>query len=745
MRRLAIFSFAFAAATAAYVWLLSSTIALCLSGALLLTTLLCLFGRSRPCCRVRIAALGLAVGLFWSWGYEQRILMPRRALCGDLVPISATVAESATETDYGCRVMVRLDRGSMMLWLNCAPENIQLGDRLTLTAEVSDATGAGKSDSLYYQAKGISLLGFQRGTMEVERPERLPVSCWPVAATQWFRGQIEKIFPADVSAFAAALLSGDSSGLDYTTTNELSLTGITHIISVSGMHISLLVGIVMLLTGKRRRIAALVSIPVTLFFAAMLGFNPSVTRSVIMNAVVLLAPILRRESDSPTSLGLALLLILGANPWAIANVSLQLSFAAMVGLLWLTPLLTDWAMSLFGKKKLHRLPSPLSGLVRTVVSLLAASLGATALTLPLVACYFGVISLVSPLTNLLTVSLLSFCFSAGVVAVVLSLWLPLGLAAGWLIAWPLRFALWIVHLCAQMPYAAVYTESVFVAAWLIVAYAMLAAFLHQRKTCRPGALVAGLLVTLMGAILFSTYTDSELRVTAYDVGQGQCIVLQSEGITAMVDCGGDAGDANGESVARSLLMQGTSRVDVLVLTHFDTDHVCGLEQLLQRVEVGQIFVPLAEDSASRTRVLALAEAHAIPVMEVTDSVTVEFSAGVLRLLPPEDPTRSNASLAALMTVEDYDVLITGDMDMSGERYLLHTYDLPDLEVLVAGHHGSRYSTAPDFLSATMPDAVIISVGENSYGHPAAEVLGRIAVCGAVIYRTDLDGTVTIMK
>lgn len=745
MRKLAVFSFSFAAGAAAYIWLLTQRAALMLAALLGLIVLVSLFFSGKPAKRVRIGAFGLAAALLWSWGYEQIVLEPRRALCAQEQSLTALVVDTPMQTELGSCVTVRLPEGRAVLYLDCAPDALSIGDRVSLKATVRDATGAGEFDSLYYQSKGISLLAYQTGAMQVEHPERLPVSCWAVFCTSVLRRQIGTIFSGDAAPFARALLTGDTSGLSFETRNQLSITGIAHMVSVSGMHVSLLVGIVMLLTRRRRRLSALVCIPVTVFFAAMLGFAPSVTRVVVMNAVVLMAPILHRENDGPTSLGLALLLILIVNPWAIASVSLQLSFASMVGLFWLTPRLYAWAMGRFSPKKLRAMPSLLRKALHSGVSILAASLGATALTAPLVAIYFGMISIIGPLTNLLVQPLLSLTFSAGFVAVLLSPCRPLGLLLGRALSGIIRFALDIVALCADVPYAAVYTQSVYIIAWLLVAYAMLIVFLLRKKTCRPRTLACWLVITLLCGIAFSGFSEKEASITAFDVGQEQCILLRAEGITAMVDCGGDEGDENGEAVARSLLMDGIPYLDVLVLTHFDTDHVCGVEQLLSRVSVGQLFVPMAESSNNRAEIYVLAQEYGITVTEVTSTTTIEFSTGILQLLPPEDPMQDNASLAALMTVDDYDILITGDMNISGERYLLHTYDLPDLEVLVAGHHGSKYSTATELLTRTAPDVVIISVGENSYGHPSSEALGRIAACGATIYRTDLDGTVTISK
>lgn len=117
----------------------------------------------------------------------------------------------------------------------------------------------------------------------------------------------------------------------------------------------------------------------------------------------------------------------------------------------------------------------------------------------------------------------------------------------------------------------------------------------------------------------------------------------------------------------------------------------------------------------------------------------------MQVFAPVYGDEKNVGLSALLSVQEYDILITGDMDTSAELALLRTHSLPDLELLVAGHHGSRYATSDTLLRATMPETVVISVGENHFGHPAQEVLDRIAAIGAAVVRTDLDGDIIIMR
>lgn len=188
------------------------------------------------------------------------------------------------------------------------------------------------------------------------------------------------------------------------------------------MHCGFLMTLILLLTGRHRhRLAAVLALPVLMFYTLLTGASPSVVRACIMVVFVLAAPLFQRDSDPPTTLSAALFLILLANPFAAASISLQLSFGAMAGLLWLTPKLQDL---LLGER-------PSGKVCRLLVSSLSATVGAMAFTVPLCAVYFGSLVLISPVSNLLCLTASSLVFTLGLGAVLASfLWVPLGTVIG---------------------------------------------------------------------------------------------------------------------------------------------------------------------------------------------------------------------------------------------------------------------------------------------------------------------------
>ena len=243
----------------------------------------------------------------------------------------------------------------------------------------------------------------------------------------------------------------------------------------------------------------------------------------------------------------------------------------------------------------------------------------------------------------------------------------------------------------------------------------------------------------------ASHTAGRLTVSVLDVGQGLSVALLSGGRAALVDCGGTGADNPGDTAADYFQSLGLSRIDLVVLTHYHTDHAGGIPELLERLEVGLLVLPdVEEDDPLRREITALAEEKGIEPLFLAEDADVTFGESALRIYAPLGSGGANEEgLSVLCTAGDFDGLITGDMNDTVEKRLIKYGSLPDLELLVAGHHGSKYATSEELLLGTRPELAVISVGYNTYGHPAPETLERLAAAGCAIYRTDWSGTVTI--
>ena len=511
------------------------------------------------------------------------------------------------------------------------------------------------------------------------------------------------------------------------------------------MHVSILLGMILLLCGGNHRLAAALGLPAAAFFIVMTGAPASAVRAGVMQALVLCAPLVRRENDPPTTICAALLVLLMQNPWSLLSVGLQLSFASTAGIVFFAGGLYR---SLSENQFLTRLLRPktvLSSLLRAMLTALCCTISSMVFALPITALQFGTVSLAAPVVNVLALWMLSIVFCAGLLTALLALALPA--AAGvcaWALSWPVRLVLLLVRSAAKLPFAALYLENGYLiaAAAFLYGLALLLALRPRAVQFWQAAAAAVLVTACCMGLSCADYALPEACFSMLDVGQGQCLVSRSGESVSVIDCGGQE-DASGETAARFLLARGVTQVDRLILTHFDADHCNGVRQLLRRVRVKTLYVPdVSPENNLRTKILFAAAQAGAEIRFVTNDLTLPD--GMRMFAPTGSAEESNTGLCVLAAGEKYDILVTGDLSEQAEYRLLSTHALPRAAVLVAGHHGAASSTSEALLRAIRPEAVLISVGaDNRFGHPADETLRRIRIAGAAVFRTDLSGTITI--
>ena len=694
--------------------------------------------------RALLIGTGLALALGWNWLYGFAVRDPLVGLSGRSGTASMALLEYAVPTDYGAKVTVKLEGyplGKVVYYGGEDLLDLRPGQTVTAQVKFQDAARLREDTITNFTSQGVFLLAYQRGEDAVygEGSAGSP-RWWPARAARAMQDHVAELFDGDEAAFLSAILTGDTSGLSEEARSDLSEAGLSHILAVSGMHCGFLMTLILLVTGRhRRRLLAALALPILVFYTILTGASPSVVRACIMVLFVLAAPLFQRDSDPPTTLSAALFLILLANPFAAASISLQLSFGAMAGLLWLTPRIQDL---LLGEKSRGRV-------YRLLASSLSATVGAMVFTVPLCAVYFGSLVLISPVSNLLCLTASSAVFMLGLLAVLASfLWLPLGAVIGFLPALLTKYILWTSGVLASLPYHAVYLTNPYLKYWLVFLYGLFAAAYFLRPRARRKYAVATVLAAMSLAVTVwlgaPHYTRSGLDAYVLDVGQGESVLLSSGGQFALVDCGSRNSwyDAGGIA-ADHLATMGCGTLDYLILTHYDYDHVSGVTELLARTRVGTLLLPdVADDAGMRLQVELAARDHGADIRYVRAETSLPLGRSSLTIYPPGDVKGDNEQcLAILCTYGDYDLLITGDMNMAAERQLIAEHDLPDIEALVVGHHGSKSSTSEELLEAVTPEVGIISVGDNSYGHPTEDALRRLVLADVDICRTDKQGTV----
>ncbi len=689
--------------------------------------------------------LGLGLGFAWLLLYRAVYLSPLEGLDGKTVPLSVTATNFSEQTDYGYTVDAVAElEGKPYVLRVFQSENRMLSPGTVINGDfkLRMTTPAGQKDSAYYRGSGCFVVATQKSEIALTQSERGDVWFLPARAGRAALEHIRQFFPADTAPFAQALLLGNTSDLNYAVDTSLKVSGIRHVVAVSGLHVSALFGAIYFLLRRRRVLAFLISLPTLLFFAAVTGFSPSVVRASLMAGLMALGAAINEEYDGLTSLSFASLVMLVVNPFVILSVSFQLSVASVAGILLFASPISSRMIALLPKQKAK---SAGGRALRWVAGAVSVSVSALVFSAPLSAYYFGAVSLIGILANLLIIWMIPPLFCG--IAVVAALggcvsWLCGALA--WLLSWVIRLILWAAHVLSQIPFAAVYTQSGFIAAWLVLVYCLVALLLWRRKHFLPLFLVGA--ISLAAAIAASIVVPrmDNLRLTALDVGEGQAILLQSAGKSYLIDCGGDSDSAAADEIAQTLLSQGIFRLDGLLLTHYDRDHTNAVENLLTRIEIDRFYLP---NQGQTELALRLEERFPERIVWVDADMQLSLPSGVLTLLAPGKTETDNENcMCVLFASPDYVILITGDRSRTGERELLRRYALPDVDVLIAGHHGSRNSTSEELLYAVRPEIVVISAGRNNrYGHPAQALLERLTAFGCTVYRTDLQGSVLIRR
>ena len=691
----------------------------------------------------------MALGFGSFFLHAQRTLVPALQMDGETRSLTGEVCSYPQSYETYSRIELRiggegLPGGKMILY---ADGNSLLGfspgDLLRCEVKLKrpDLRYGERYDS--YISRGVYLTGNAKSS-----PEKVGTgSFWrtlPLLLNRALTARVDEIFPSDTAPFMKSLMLGDKGDLygDLALHTAMSRAGFLHIVAVSGMHIAFLVGLIQLLFGKTPRSSVLCLVLIWLF-VPVTGSSPSAVRAAIMQSFLLTAPLVKRENDPITSLSAALGLILAINPYAAGSVSLQLSFSAMAGILALAERLQESICALFPERLALRLRAP--------ISTAASSIAVLAFSTPLMVWHFGSLSLLSPITNILGLWAVSFCFCGGYLSCLLSfLLLPLGASAAWLVSWLTRYLFWVARLVSGIPFAVLYCAKLPSYLWVGLVYALSLLFAFSRMRRGWKILLPLMLSCMMLALMLVATRHDYCRggtISVIDVGQGQSLAVMRGEETIIIDCGGiNSLDNAGETAGSYLIACGRDHVDALLLTHLHADHVNGVPMLMEMLPVETLILPAGVDDEDGMlgTILEAAVRHHVQIEFLEQDEERNIGSIHMRLFAPIGSGEVNERcLTGVFSLGDYDMLVTGDSSKVTEQELLRLHPLHDLELLIVGHHGSRYASSGELLGSIGAKTAVISTGYNTFGHPTTETLQRLDAYGYTIYRTDLNGTVEI--
>jgi len=591
------------------------------------------------------------------------------------------------------------------------------------------------------------------------------------------RGLFHSCLTARNAALFRALILGERQGITTELREPFNQTGLGHLLAVSGLHIGLVAGVVFFLFKWAlsrsyrltlcldvRKLAALLTCLPVVGYALLAGFQVSSQRAMIMALAFLGSLILGREREVWSTLSLAGLIILVFDPNALFSISFQLSFMAVVGILWLTPVILTWLRRM--ERSSYETSASRNRLLDYLIGLTAVSAAAVFFLLPLTCHYFHRISLVSLPANLTTVPILGMWIIPFGLLSALIVPFSTGIAGFFLHigAWGLNIMMSIIEFWANLPGSSIWTVTPNSFEILLFYSIIFFTFFFKRfRWAKTALVVVGILI--LGDIAYWVHTvrfNKNLEVVFLDVGRGNAALVSFPGGKKMlIDGGGFASssfDVGRMVVAPYLWHSKILRIDYLVLSHPQADHMNGLRfiarffhpkefwhngdkaemqtyrELMDIVEKGKICQMLPMDlkgdiqiNGARVRVL-----HPGPGMEA------------LRI-PDDNKRLNNNSLVLKITYGRTSFLFPGDLEKAGEDVLMaNAGQMIQSDVLLCPHHGSKTSSSKRFLTMVKPSLCIISSGERiAHRFPHQTVLDRLRKVDCDVIQTARAGAVTV--
>jgi competence protein ComEC len=569
---------------------------------------------------------------------------------------------------------------------------------------------------------------------------------------------ISRILPSPESSLLEGILLGVESGIPEKLMKDFSLTGTSHLIAISGFNISIIAGVLGGLCSRLlgRRKATLFVIAGVILYTFFVGAGASVVRAAIMGILYLLAVHYGRQTYALNSLVFAAFLMSAFNPLILWDLGFQLSFASTLGLVLYTPALRDWF------ERIIPLPAERARKAVEIVneSFIVTS-AAQITTLPIVVYNFRRLSLITLLTNLLILPAQAGVMLWGGIALLAGLiYLPLGRVFGW-VAWLfLTYTIRVVEITARVPLSLNFgrVSPGFILLYYVFLAGVTAARGQKRSRLKTiwGFLTRSLptkalifcltTIAILVWIAVASLPDGKLHVIFFDVGQGDAILIQTpRGGKVLID-GGPSPRTLEASLGRRLPFW-DRKIDLVVLTHPEEDHLSGLIPILERYNVGKVLQSPQEHSTSLyAKWLELIEERSIPLYIASSGMEIKLEEGLkLSVLHPErelmggtGSDMNNNSVVLRLSYGEVSFLLTGDIEVEAEAAIMaRGMDLTST-VLKAPHHGSETSLSSAFLEAVNPRLVVISCEVV----PSSRVLNRLS--GREVFRTDESGTIELI-
>ncbi|MBI2251396.1 MAG: DNA internalization-related competence protein ComEC/Rec2, partial [Armatimonadetes bacterium] len=531
------------------------------------------------------------------------------------------------------------------------------------------------------------------------------------------------------SELLSSIILGEKSNLPRNLEKSFIVTGTLHLLAASGLNVAVLILFCMTM-GKlfnlSAKISSFIAIPIIIFYTLAAGADPSIVRAAIMGILALMALILNREKEIVHFIFLSALLILFFKPFWLFEVSFQLSYLAVLGIIYLAPLIEE---------KISFLP-------KVIKTSLAISLGAQIFVSPLLAYYFNQLSLISLLANLILVPIAEILLPLGILMGNLGIiYLPLAYPLAFLNFLLIKILIKLLYILSSIPLAFIWikTPSILFLIFYFISLILIIYFKAEKRI-----IFLTILIFIIYGILNFIFTPKNLKVAFLDVSEGDSIFISFPySKNLLIDTGNSA--LTKKVVIPYLHHLGISKLNYVLITHSHSDHAGGLKDISDNFSIEKVYSPLDEKIIQILRAAKInwQKAKAGSEIHLNSKIAIKILHPPLMPLFKTKNDLNNNSAVSQLNFQKINFLFAADIEKEGEDFLARKISVLGSAVLKVPHQGSSTSCTLNFLKKIHPQYAVISVSkDNPYHHPSLEVLKRLNKQKVITYQTAKSGTIT---
>ena len=709
--------------------------------------------------------------------------------------VTAIVLSQKEEKDYNYTYKIKLLKGknkNKCLYLKIDKKqevNLEYGDKIFITGEFQEPQGMRNEGGFNYKEylKSLNIYGSvkAKNIKVIEQNKGNIFMNFTYKISDEIKENIEEFMGEKYSGLLIGLLLGDSSKIDENIEENFKITSLTHILAVSGAQVSyIIVAMYSLLKRKigiqKTRVVIIASL---IFYTALTGFSPSIVRAGIMGIILMISGLVFRKNDIINSIAISLFFMLVYNPFLLENVGLQLSYLGTIGIIGFnkTIILILKNIQIRNRKWKYKINRKLILLISKIKEILAVTMSASLAVVPVMIYHFNLFGTYFLITNLLASIIIGPITLLGTLLVIIS-FISINIAK--ILSYILKFLIDIllfISSFSKLPISKIYIPTPTITFIIIIYLSLIISLFiykvfHERNPNTTILRVRNLLalvkykfkqnrndiikrIVIINIVIFLCiiFIPRDLKINFVDVGQGDStFIITPKNKTILIDGGGSntgSFDVGENTLLPYILDKGYNKIDLMIISHFDSDHVGGLLTILEEIKVEKVLIAKQEEqSENYKRFLNIVKEKNIPVIvgKRGDKINIEKDLYLDILFPEseqiEENVINNNSLVFNIHYNNFSMLFTGDIEEIAEKRIIEITNKSRLkaDIIKIPHHGSKTSSTRELLEIVLPKIALIGVGkDNLFGHPSSETIDKLDELEIKTYRTDINGEIMI--